>query len=72
MRFLTLSSIPLSSEGMSIVLHMVVVSKAFMQQHSIALAKVFCAHLKEHLKTTLNVLNPVAGNNLLAVEDGLN
>ena len=37
-----------------------------------SLAKVFCAQMKEHLKTTLNVLNPVAGTNLLAAEDGLN
>ena len=43
-----------------------------MHQHSASLARVFCAHLKEHLKTTLNVLNHVAGSNLLAVEDGLN
>ena len=36
------------------------------------LAKVFCAHLKEHIKTTLKFLNPIAGTNLLAAEDGLN
>ena len=30
------------------------------------------AHMKEHLKTTLNVLNPVAGTNFLAAEEGLN
>ena len=34
MRFLTLSSIPLSSEGMSVAVHMVAVCKAFTQQHS--------------------------------------
>ena len=57
---------------MFVAVHMVAVCKAFTQQHLVALAKVFCAHLKEHLNTTLNVLNPVAGTNLLAAEDGLN
>ena len=28
--------------------------------------------MKEHLKTTLNVLNPIAETNFLAAEDGLN
>lgn len=72
MRFLTLPSIPLSSEGMSVAVHMVAVCKAFTQQHSAALARVFCAYLREHLKTTLNVLGPVVGTNLLAAENGLN
>ena len=57
---------------MSVAVHMVAVCKEFKQQQSVALAKVFCAHLKEHLNTTLNVLNPIAGTNLLATEDGLN
>ena len=51
---------------------MVAFCKAFTQQHSVALTKVFCAHLKEHLKTTLNVLIPIAGTNLLATEYGPN
>ena len=57
---------------MYVAMHMVVVFKEFMHQHSASLARVFCAHLKEHLKTTLNVLNHVAGSNLLAIENGLN
>ena len=43
-----------------------------MVNKNFSLAKVFCAHLKEHLKTTLNVLNPLVGTNLLATKDGLN
>ena len=57
--------------GMYVAMHMVVVCKEFMHQHSASLARVFCAHLKEYLKTTLIFLNHVARSNLLAVEDGL-
>ena len=47
MRLLTLSSIPLSSEGMSVVVHMVAVCKAFMQQQSELLSTFsICACLK--------------------------
>ena len=47
MRFLTLSSIPLSLEGMFVVVHMVVVCKAFTQQHSELLSTFYvCACLK--------------------------
>eukprot|EP01018_Ginkgo_biloba_P030617 Gb_17424 [translate_table: standard] len=72
MKFLILPSIPLSSEGMSVVVHMVSVFKTFTQHHSAALARVFCASLRDHLRVTFNDLNPVAGSNLLATEDGLN
>ena len=57
---------------MFVAVHMVAVYKAFTHQYSVSLEKIFCAYLKEHLKTTLNVLNLVLGTNLLAAEDGLN
>ena len=47
MRFLNLSIIPLSSEEMSVAMHLVVVSKAFTQQHSELLSTFFvCACLE--------------------------
>ncbi|KAH9287706.1 hypothetical protein KI387_031823 [Taxus chinensis] len=72
MRFLTLPGIPLSPDGMSVAVHMVAVSKVFTQQHSTVLARVFCECLRGHLKATFEELNPAAGTNLLAAENGLN
>eukprot|EP00252_Welwitschia_mirabilis_P015868 TRINITY_DN35256_c0_g1_i1.p1 TRINITY_DN35256_c0_g1~~TRINITY_DN35256_c0_g1_i1.p1 ORF type:complete len:3600 (-),score=671.44 TRINITY_DN35256_c0_g1_i1:388-11187(-) len=66
LRFFTLPRIPLSSEYMSIAVHMVAVWKVFTQQHSTALAKAFCTHLRDHVCCTLKNLEPVAASDLLA------
>ncbi|GLJ53784.1 hypothetical protein SUGI_1147870 [Cryptomeria japonica] len=72
MSFLTLPGIPLSPDGMTVAVHMVAVSKVFTHQHSNVLAQVYCEFLRGHLRATSDELDPVAGTNLLAAENGLN
>ena len=49
MRFLTLSSIPLSLEGMYVAMHMVAVCKAFTRQHLELLSTFLCLCLFESI-----------------------